>query len=70
MACHRCRPDDDYLDGLNSDLDDLSLLDEDKGFNVKVNKASYKTSLTDINDEESNDTGNFSDDCNDFNIED
>ena len=68
---YRRRPEDDYLDGSNSDSpDDVSLSDEDKGFDVEVNDAGYKTSPTDINDEGSNETSDFGDDCNDFNIED
>jgi len=71
MARYRCRPNNDYLNGLNLDsLNDVSLSDEDKGFNVKVNNASYEINLTDINNEESNDTGNFNNDYDDFNIED
>lgn len=39
-------------------------------FDVEVDNTGYKTSPTDINDKESNDTGDFSDDYNDFDIED
>jgi len=71
MARHCRRPNDDYLDGLKSDsLDNVSLSDEDKVFNVKVDDAGYKISLTDINDKESNDISNFSNNCDDFNIKD
>ena len=71
MAHHRRRPEDGYSDGSNSDsLDDASLSDEDKGFDVKVNNTGYKTNLTDLDDEGSNDTSNFSDNCDVFNIED
>ena len=71
MARYRRRPNDDYSDGSNSDSpDNVSLSDEDKGFDIEVDDSGYKTSPTDINDEESNDTGNFGDDCNNFNIED
>ncbi|KXX77138.1 hypothetical protein MMYC01_207556 [Madurella mycetomatis] len=70
MARHRRRPDDSYSDGSNSDSpDDVSLSDEDEGFDVEVD-AGYETSPTDIDDEESNDTGDFGDDCDDFDIED
>ena len=62
MARHRRRPNDDYSDGSNSD--------EDGVFDVEVDDAGYETSPTDIDDEESNDTGDFGDDCNDFDIED
>jgi len=70
MARHCRRPDDDYSDGLNlNSLNDKPLSHKDKVFNVKVNNTGYKTSLTD-NDEESNDTGDFSDNCDDFDIKD
>jgi len=59
------------LDGSNSDsLDNVSLSDEDKVFDIEVDNTGYKTSPININDEESNDTSKFSDDYNDFNIED
>ena len=71
MARHRRRPNNEYSDGSNSDsLDNVSLSDEDKVFDIEVDNTGYKTSPTNINDEESNDTSNFSDDYNDFNIED
>ncbi|KAK3332197.1 hypothetical protein B0T19DRAFT_397983 [Cercophora scortea] len=71
MARHRRRPNDDYSDGSNSDSpDDVSLSDEDEVFDVEVDDAGYETSPTDIDDEESNDTGDFGDDCDDFDIED
>ena len=38
-------------------------------FDVKVDDTGYETSPTD-NDEESNDTGDFGDNCDDFDIED
>jgi len=47
----------------------VSLLDEDKGFNVEVDDGGYKTSPIDINNEESNDTSDFGDNYNDFDIE-
>jgi len=69
MARHRRKPDDDYSGGSNSDSpDDVLLSDEDKVFNTKVDNAGYETSPTDINDEESNDTSNFGDNYNDFDI--
>jgi len=71
MARHRYKPDDDYSDGSNSDsVDDVSLLDEGKGFNVEVDNAGYKASPTNINNEESKDISNFDNDYNDFNIKD
>ena len=71
MARYRRRPNDDYSDGSNSDsLDNVSLSDEDKVFDIEVDNAGYKTSLININDEESNDTGDFGNNCNDFDIED
>ncbi|KAK3318207.1 C2H2 finger domain protein [Apodospora peruviana] len=71
MARHRRRPEDDYSDGSNLDSpDDVSLSDEDEWFDVEVDDAGYEISPTNIDDEGSNDTGNFGDDCDDFDIED
>jgi len=71
MARYCRRPDDDYSDGSNSDSpDDVSLSDEDEGFDIEVDNAGYETSPIDINDEGSNDISDFGDNCDDFDIED
>jgi len=70
MVCYHYKPNNDYLNGLNlNSLNNKPLSHKDKVFNIKVDNTSYKTSLTD-NNEESNNTGNFSDNYNDFNIKD
>jgi len=71
MVRHYYRLNNDYLDSLNLDsLDNMSLSDKDKVFNIKVNNTSYKISLIDINNKESNNISNFNNNYDDFNIKD
>lgn len=69
MTCRRHRPEDDHSDSSNCSDSDVPLSDEDEVFDVEVDDARSETSLTDIENRES-DIDDFDDDCGDIDIED
>jgi hypothetical protein len=69
MVRRRCGLDDNYSDS----PDELSSSDEDEVFDLEADDAEAsdsETSVTDIDDQENNDAGDFGDDCGDFDVED